>query len=215
VGVVRNPGIDAFGPGTHPVIYAPLDLAPVTPRDVGLVGMPQAPAAQLFVRLRPDAGPIASQLYAYLNGVDPTLRLSDVATTEDAWQPVHLGMRIGGWIFMAVAGIVLMLSVAGIYALMSFTVSRRTREIAIRTAVGAGRGQIVGIVFGRAVWQLAIGVMLGSLIAVPVLRDGVADEGPWTLVVVSTVLLVAGIAACLVPVRRAFAIEPAMAMRSE
>jgi predicted permease len=215
VGVVRNPGIDAFGPGTHPVIYAPLDLAPVTPRDVGLVGMPQAPAAQLFVRLRPDAGPIASQLYAYLNGVDPTLRLSDVATTEDAWQPVHLGMRIGGWIFMAVAGIVLMLSVAGIYALMSFTVSRRTREIAIRTAVGAGRGQIVGIVFGRAVWQLAIGVMLGSLIAVPVLRDGVADEGPWTLVVVSTVLLVAGIAACLVPVRRVFAIEPAMAMRSE
>jgi ABC-type antimicrobial peptide transport system permease subunit len=108
-----------------------------------------------------------------------------------------------------------MLSVAGIYALMSFTVSRRTREIAIRTAVGAGRRQIVGIVFGRAVWQLAIGVMLGSLIAVPVLRDGVADEGPWTLVVVSTVLLVAGIAACLVPVRRAFAIEPAMAMRSE
>ena len=40
VGVVRNPGIDAFGPGTHPVIYAPLGLAPVTPRAVGLVGLP-------------------------------------------------------------------------------------------------------------------------------------------------------------------------------
>jgi hypothetical protein len=58
-------------------------------------------------------------------------------------------------------------------------------------------------------------VALGSLIAVPVLRDGIADEGPRTLVIVSAVLLAAGIAACLVPVRRVFEIEPAMAMRSE
>ncbi len=215
VGVVRNPGIDAFGPGTHPVIYAPLDIAPVTPRDVGLVGMPQAPAAQLFVRMRPDAGGLTSRLYAHVSGVESALRLSDVGTAAETWRPVHLGERIGGWIFMGVAGIVLMLSVAGIYALMSFTVSRRTREIAIRTAVGAGRRQIVGIIFGRAVAQLAVGVLLGSLIAVPVLRDGVADQGPRALVIVATVLLVAGVAACLVPVRRVLEIEPAMAMRSE
>jgi predicted permease len=215
VGVVRNPGIDEFGPGAHPAIYAPLDLAPVTPRDVGLVGMPQAPVAQLFVRMRPDSGPLASRLYAHVASVDPTLRLSEVATAAEAWRPVHIGARLGGWIFMAVAAIVLMLSVAGIYSLMAFTVSRRTREIAIRTAVGAGRRQIMGIVFGRAVAQLLVGVLLGSLIAVPVLLDGVADQGPRTLLIVSTVLLAAGIAACLVPVRRVFAIEPAMAMRSE
>ena len=47
------PRIDAFGPGTHAVIYGPLDLAPVTPRAVGLVGMPQPPTAQLFVRMSP------------------------------------------------------------------------------------------------------------------------------------------------------------------
>lgn len=215
VGVVSNPGIDAFGPGTHPVIYAPLDLAPVTPRDVGLVGMPQSPAVQLFVRMRPDAGSIAGRLHTHLNGIDPTLRLSQVATAADTWGPVHLGMRISGWIFMAVAGIVLMLSVAGIYALMSFTVSRRTREIAIRTAVGAGRRQIVGIIFGRAVLQLAVGVVLGSLIAVPVLLNGVSGDGPLPVVIVAGVLLTAGTAACLVPVRRVFAIEPAMAMRAE
>jgi putative ABC transport system permease protein len=116
---------------------------------------------------------------------------------------------------MAVAAIVLMLSVAGIYSLMAFTVSRRSREIAIRTAVGAGRRQIMGLVFGRAVAQLLVGVVLGSLIAVPVLLDGVADQGPRTLVIVSAVLLAAGTAACLVPVRRVFAIEPAMAMRSD
>jgi predicted lysophospholipase L1 biosynthesis ABC-type transport system permease subunit len=215
VGVVRNPEIDAFGPGTHAVIYAPLDLAPVNPRASGLVGMPQAPAAQLFVRLRPDAGPLASRLYAIVAAVDPALRLSETGTAADVWGPVHQGEHLSAWIFIAVAAIVLMLSVAGIYALMSFTVSRRTREIAIRTAVGAGRPQIIGTVFGRAVVQLLSGVALGCLIAVPVLWDDVVDRGPRTLVIVSTVLLGAGLTACLIPIRRALAIEPAAAFKSE
>lgn len=215
VGVVRNPGIDAFGPGVHPVVYAPLDLAPVTPRGPGLVGMPQAPATQLFVRMRPQAGPLAGRLHRVVSAVDPSLRLSEVGTAADAWGAVHTGARVGAWVFIAVAAIVLMLSVAGIYALMSFTVSRRTREIAIRTAVGAPRGTIVRTIFGRAVVQLLVGVALGGVVAVPVLADGVSDEGPRTLVVVSLLLLGAGLAACLVPVRRALAVEPAMAVKAE
>ena len=215
VGVVRDPQIDAFGPGTHPVVYAPLDLAPVSPRDVGLVGMPQPPVAQLFVRLRPEAGQLASRLYEIVAAVDPSLRLSEVGTAEDAWGPVHTGGRLAAAIFMAVAAIVLMLSVAGVYALMSFTVSRRTREIAIRTAVGAARAQIVRSVFGRSFFQLLLGVALGGLIAVPVLWDGIADEGPRSLLIVSALLLGAGIVACLVPIRRALAIQPAAAMKSE
>lgn len=215
VGVVQDPGIDRFGPGTHPVIYAPLELAPVSPRAVGLVGMPQAPAVQLFARMRPGADPLPARLYGIVASVDPGLRLSAVGTAEDAWRPAHQGERLGAWIFMAVAGIVLMLSVAGIYALMSFTVSRRTREIAIRTAIGARRGQIVGTVFRRAFLQLLVGVALGGIVAVPVLRDGVADDGPRTLVLVSVLLVGAGLAACLVPVRRALAIQPAAAMKAE
>jgi ABC-type antimicrobial peptide transport system permease subunit len=116
---------------------------------------------------------------------------------------------------VAAASIVLMLSIAGIYALMSFTVSRRTREIAIRTAVGAGRKQIMTTVFGRAVAQLMLGVVLGSLVAVPVLMDGVSDDGPRSLVIVALLLVGASVAACLVPFRRALAIEPAVAMKSE
>ncbi|MGE0158595.1 MAG: ABC transporter permease [Gemmatimonadales bacterium] len=215
VGVVSDPGIDAYGPGRHAVVYAPLDLAPVDPEAVGLVGMPGAPSTQLYVRLRAGTELPGNRLYEIVAGVDPSLRLSAVGTAADAWGPVQLGERISAGIFLAIAGIVLMLSVAGIYALMSFSVSQRTREIAIRTAVGAGRGQIVRAVFGRSVAQLMIGVALGSLIAVPVLRDGVADQGPAALVIVLTLLLGAGLAACLEPVRRALAIEPAAAMKSE
>jgi predicted permease len=215
LGVVRDPEIDAYGPGRHSVVYAPLDLAPVDPEAVGFVGMPGAPSTQLYIRLRPGTTLPGNRLYEIVADVDPSLRISDVGTAADAWGPAQIGERIGAGIFLAVAGIVLMLSVAGVYALMSFSVSQRTREIAIRTAVGAGRGQIVRTVFGRSVAQLLIGVALGSLVAVPVLMDGVADRGPGALVLVVTLLLAAGLMACLVPLRRALAIEPATAMKAE
>jgi putative ABC transport system permease protein len=215
VGVVEDPEVDVFGPGAHPVIYAPLELAPVSPRDVGFVGMPQPPVAQLFVRLRPNAEPLAGRLYGIVAAVDPTLRLSQVATAEGAWGPAHQGGRLAAWIVMAVSAIVLTLSVAGIYALMSFAVTRRTREIAIRAAVGAGRGQIIRAVFQRALVQLMVGLGLGGFVAVPVLWGGLEDSGPRTLAVVAVVLLAAGLGACLLPVRRALAIEPSLAMKSE
>jgi ABC-type antimicrobial peptide transport system permease subunit len=81
--------------------------------------------------------------------------------------------------------------------------------------VGASRGQILTSVFKKTALQLLVGIALGSLIAVPVLWDGVADDGPRTLLIVAGVLLGAGLAACLVPLRRALAIEPAIAMKSE
>jgi predicted permease len=215
VGVVRNPGIDVYGPGAHAAIYAPLDLAPANPRAVGVVGMPQPPAAQLFVRRRPGSDPLVGRLHGIVASVDPTLRLSGVGTAATVWAPVHQGSRVIAWIVRALAAIVLMLSVAGVYALMSFTVLRRTREIAIRTAVGAGRPDIVRTVFRRAGLQLLAGVVLGGLIAVPMLLDRTVDEGPRSLLIVSTLLLAGGLAACLAPVRRALEIEPAMAIKSE
>jgi hypothetical protein len=215
VGVVRDPGIDRFGPGSHPAIYAPLDLAPVSPRESGLVGMPQPPVAQLFVHLGSDAAASAARLYGLVGAVDPNLRLSEVGTAAEVWAPVQMSERLAGWIFMTVAAIVLMLSVAGIYALMSFTVSRRSREIAIRTAVGASQGRIVRHIFARAVLQLLVGVAIGSVVAVPVLLRGVQIEGPRSLIIVASLLLAAGTAACLWPVRRALAIDPAATMKSE
>jgi putative ABC transport system permease protein len=215
VGVVRNPGIDAFGPGAHPVIYAPLGLAPVTPRDAGLVGMPQSPATQLFLRLRPGAGPLGGRLHTIVAAVDPTLRLSQVGTAADAWGAVQQGQRLFAWIFLSVAGVVLTLSVAGVSALMSFTVSQRTREIAIRRAIGARPEQIVSFVFRRVAIQLLAGVALGSLIAVPVLWNELEVEGPRALMIVSILLLGSGLAACMLPVRRALAIDPATAIKAD
>jgi putative ABC transport system permease protein len=213
VGVVANPEIDAFGPGEHAVVYGPLTWAPVTPRAVGLVGMPQGAATQLFVRLRPGIEPVTTLLYDVTASVDPTLRLSELGTVEQVWRPTHQGERLGGWIFMAVAGMVLTLSVAGIYALMSFTVSQRTREIAIRRAVGATPAGIVATIFRRAFIQLGLGVAVGLLVASPVLLDAESGSARNVLIVAS-LLFAAGLAACLVPIRGALRIHPSQAIKT-
>jgi putative ABC transport system permease protein len=213
VGVVSNLEIDAFGPGEHSVVYAPLTLSPVTPHAVGLVGMPQAPATQLYVRLRPGSEPVTAFLYDVIASVDPTLRLSELGTVEQAWKPTHQGERLSGWIFIIVASIVLTLSVAGIYALMSFTVSQRTREIAIRRAVGAAPASIVAAIFKRAFIQLGLGVAVGLLVSSPVLLDSESGSARNVLIVAS-LLFVAGLAACLVPIRGALRIHPAQAIKT-
>jgi putative ABC transport system permease protein len=214
VGVVKNPEIDEFGPGAHPVVYAPLAWAPVSPRAVGLVGMPQPPAVQVFVKLRPEAGSVAARLYGIVGAVNPSLRLDDLSTVTEAWGPVHTSSRLAGWIFMAVAGVILMLSVAGIYALMSFTVSQRRREIAIRSAVGANPRRVVGAIFKRALLQLGLGIGLGCVVAVPVLWDSIKTNGPGTLLMVAGILGAAGVVACLIPVRRALRVQPAEAVKT-
>jgi F0F1-type ATP synthase assembly protein I len=81
--------------------------------------------------------------------------------------------------------------------------------------VGAPRGTILRIVFQRILLQLLAGVALGGLVAVPILWDGVADDGPRSLVIVSALLVGAGLAAGMVPVRRALAIQPAVAVKSD
>jgi putative ABC transport system permease protein len=98
---------------------------------------------------------------------------------------------------------------------MSFTVSQRTREIAIRRAIGARPEQIVSFVFRRVAIQLLAGVALGSLIAVPVLWNELEVEGPRALMIVSILLLGSGLAACMLPVRRALAIDPATAIKAD
>jgi putative ABC transport system permease protein len=101
----------------------------------------------------------------------------------------------------------------GIHALMSFTVARRTREIGIRAALGAGPRRIVLGVFSRALMQIGIGLAVGTGLAVLV---GVNSPQRLLLLLgADLMMLVVGLAACAVPVRRALRIDPAEALRAE
>ncbi|HET9387463.1 MAG TPA: FtsX-like permease family protein, partial [Gemmatimonadales bacterium] len=121
--------------------------------------------------------------------------------------------------FVVVA--VLLLSTAGVYSMLSFTVSQRTREIGIRTALGASPGRVTADVLSRAFTQLGSGTLLGLAIGYAAsagpfrLSDGLFDKGPGLMIGVAAVILLAGLGACGTPLRRALRIQPTEALRTD
>lgn len=119
-----------------------------------------------------------------------------------------------------VGAVALLLSTAGIYALISFTLARRTREIGIRTALGASPRRIVTGILSRALWQVGLGVALGLLPGVLIVgsvaaeagRNGLADGLAVGSAVAAFVLVIAALS-CSVPLRRALRVQPTDALR--
>jgi putative ABC transport system permease protein len=151
--------------------------------------------------------------------VDPALRFTVIRTLEDAMSDEIKVERLGVfWIVMVTLSTVL-LSAAGIYALMSFTVARRRREIGIRAALGARSGRVVAEILTRAVRQLAIGVGIGFA-GTLALGPLVGDSSPLLqrlvqLLVVVAVMMIVGLIAAIGPARRALRVQPTEALRSE
>jgi ABC-type antimicrobial peptide transport system permease subunit len=118
-------------------------------------------------------------------------------------------------------GIALMLSIVGIYALLSFMVTRRTREIGIRVALGATNAQVLRTVTGGAVLYLAIGGAVGTALGLlftqmrGMLLISIPDFEVWMPSTIFLALAIAGSAACWLPARRALGIRPAEALSAD
>jgi putative ABC transport system permease protein len=150
--------------------------------------------------------------------LDPTLQVKVVPLT-DAYRLQRTALTSAALGIGVALLSVMLLSAAGIYALMSFTVAQRRREIAIRTALGAEPGRLLGSIFGRALRQIAIGVVLGVGLALLLdrLQDGEAlgGRGGWLLSGTALVMCVVGLLAALGPARRGLRIEPSEALKGE
>lgn len=184
------------------------------PHEQSAMYLPRLPLALGNIAIRvsdPDA--FATRLRQVAADVDPTIRLTDVQPLTD----VGGGEAEMGWALTAVAWlvgfIVLTLSATGIHALVSFTVARRTREIGIRAALGAQPGRIVTGVFARVFMQISAGILAGSGLAV--LLGMQSSREVMLLLAADAIMLVVGLAACAVPLRRALRIQPTEALRSE
>src|SRR5690606_32221077 len=109
----------------------------------------------------------------------------------------------------------------GLYAVMSFAVSRRTREMGIRMALGATPGRVIRLVFGAGAWQLGIGMAIGMAMAagfsrlLTVILYDVQPLDPMVFGGVALTLGATGALACLIPARRATRVDPSEAMRVE
>ena len=198
VGMVKDFGWQLPLPHEQSAMYRP--RLPTPDSDVSLA-----------VRVR-DPEAFAPRLRAIAAGVDPTIRLTEVQRLTQ----VGGGEARTNWALTAVAWlvsfIVLLLSATGIHSLMSFTVTRRTREIGIRAALGARPGRIVARIFSRAALQVGAGVLAGSGLAA---LWGLGTREVLLLLAADAVMLTVGLAACLVPLKRALRIDPTEALRAD
>jgi predicted permease len=176
--------------------------------------------AHLQLRLRGGPAGLAERLRLAAASVDPTLHVDEVRTLAEIYREHRFGDNLGAIIIVAVTGSLLLLSAAGLYALMAFTVAQRRREIGIRSALGARPGQLVASVFRRAFWQIGAGSAAGMLGAylvgryVPIEQIGGLSI-PGILPGAAAFMLLVGVLASLGPARRGLRIDPTEALRSE
>lgn len=191
---------------------------PELPNTAGLYHALRADSASsvaLAVHVRGDPGAFAPRLRAIANSVSPSLKLSQMATLAEVKRDEMRFYLDWLQVGMLGAGILILLSFAGIYSILSFTVSRRTREIGIRSALGAARGRIVTAIFARSLAQIGCGILLGVLFPV-VMSGGIHSwRGAALFGSSAAAMLAVAVLACLVPTRRALSIQPTEALRAE
>lgn len=153
--------------------------------------------------------------------LDPQIPVFEPTTLEE-----HVGVslyrqRMAATLLSTFGLLALSLAAVGLYGVMAYTVSQRTRELGVRVAIGATRGNVLTLILGQALTLSAIGIVAGSIIALIVTRFlvhllyGVGPADPITFAVIPLVLLAVTLAAGYLPARRAITIDPIKALRAE
>lgn len=176
--------------------------------------------ARLNVRVRTgDPAALADPLRDLSASIDPDVLLLDVSTAGIAFEQAQGMMRLIGVSLGLVILSVTLLSSAGVYSLMSFTVARRRREIGIRAALGANRNRILAGIFARILVQLGAGAALGVIAAAGLEQilegDMVRNYRAMLLPLVALLMATIGVIAAVGPVRQGLSIQPIEALREE
>jgi putative ABC transport system permease protein len=174
--------------------------------------------ATLLVRapgVRP--GVLARRMREITTTVDPALRLGEAVSVADYVRRVESPERM---LMLAIATLpwtILLLSAAGVHALVALTVSQRRKEIGLRIALGACPSQVVRSIAARALRQVALGIAVGGVLAAVLIPAVTTTSGRAAALVaaIGTILLVVGLVAVLAPARRGLRIQPMEALRGE
>ena len=208
VGVVPNVKNRKLDEPARPYIYRP--YAQWVRRDT-----------RLIVRTVNDPTSLIPNIRQQVASLDPELPLSEVSTIEQAMARSVGTTRLTNWLLSAFAAVALLLALMGIYGVMSVNVAGRTNEFGIRMALGARRGNVLGIVLTQGLKLALIGVALGVSAAIGLTRlmrgvlFGISATDPLTFLGIPILLLVVALLACLIPARRATKVDPLVALRYE
>ena len=206
VGVVPDLGLSVGDPALTAGFYTPV-------RDEML----------WYLAVRTSGDPLmqAAPLRAAVAKVNPDLQLQEVRTLEEAGYEERVFLSAVATALTAMGGMSLALSIVGIYALLSFMVTRRTREIGIRIALGAHSWQVLRSITAGAAIYLAIGGLLGTVLGVlfaqtrAVILISIPAPGFWMPATIFLTLAIAGLTACWLPARRALSIRPSEALSAD
>jgi len=208
VGVVREVKHDRLDASTRMSVYLPFAQMPIG-------------GSSLAIRSAGRPENITGAVRAQLRELDPDLPLTQVrpmteVVARSVWQP-----RLYTALFGVFAAVALILATVGIYGVMSYAVTQRTREIGLRMALGAQKQDVLKLVVGHGVLITAIGIGAGLAAAIGLTRlmssllFGVSATDPITFAAVSVVLAGVALGACFVPAMRAAKVDPMVALRYE
>ena len=173
------------------------------------------------VRTAGDPLNLVPSLRSRIAGIDKSLPLHGVAPLEELRAQWMAPRRVNMLLIGAFAALALALGSIGIYGVLAYSIGQRRHEIGVRVALGARQAEILGMVLGKGMGLVAAGIgagLVASLAATRLIASelwGVSPTDPWTLVAVIAVLTLSGLAACLVPARRATKVDPIQALRYE
>jgi macrolide transport system ATP-binding/permease protein len=208
VGITRDGKYNSLGEEPTPFIYYP--SSHLYSAEMNVLLRAQVEPARLGVEVRKA-----------MAALDPNLPVYDFRTLEE-----HLGIalfpvRAVAWLLGLMGVLALFLAVLGLYGVLAYSVSCRTREIGIRMALGARRDTVVTMILGFGARLTLTGLALGLLAALGVTRFlkfllyGISPVDPLTFVLIPSILLAVSLAAAALPARRASRVEPAIVLREE
>jgi putative ABC transport system permease protein len=193
------------------------------PKPDAYISYYQSPRGRMMVFLRTAGDPLSvtGPARQVLHELAPEIPVYDVRTLRSRTADAMSYARFSALLLALFAGVALALATMGVYGVISFAVSQRTREIGIRMALGAARGDVVRLVVGQGVALAAVGGAVGlgaALVATRVLRSllyDVAPSDPVTFVAIAILLSGAAVVASWIPARRAARVDPVTALKAE
>jgi macrolide transport system ATP-binding/permease protein len=210
IGVVEDVKDGSLDSETWPAVYYPFNQNPDT-------------YFSLIVRTSQDEKLLLPTLVAAIHGIDPGIGTMNEATMADRINdsPTAYLHRSSAWLVGGFAFLALLLGVVGLYGVIAYSVSQRTREIGVRMALGAQRRSVYQLIMKEAGWLVGAGIAAGllcSIAAATLIRGLLFGVRTWdaaTLAAVSAVLASAAMLASYIPARRAAQIDPMVALRYE
>src|SRR6266403_560431 len=206
VGDVKAYGLDVIEPVA--TLYLPLAQQPM-------------PYMSLVVRTSSPPNTLASAISNAVHEVDREQPMVDVITMDDIVADSLSHQRFNMLLLSAFSGLALLLAAIGIYSVLAYSVRRRMREIGVRMALGAQRGDILRMILGQGTKLALIGTGIGIAVAFALTRlmasqlFGVTATDPVTFLSVAALIILVALSACYLPARRATKVDPVVALQYE